>query len=247
MDISINDFSFEIENFQGPLDLLLHLIRKEEMNIFDIPIYKLVEQYENFIKKWKDLNLTIASEYLYLLSVLLNIKAKMLVRGEKGKREEEDPRKPLVLKLIEYEKIKKAAEELKEIYDIWGGVFSREAEEDFIYFEEANIYLLTEAFHSLLKKIKEKKEPAYISRKRPSILKMMKEILNFLPKDGKPLPLSDFLLQLKTPMEVITSFLASLELIKLGAVKFLIKNRTKEIYLVYYKNIDDKVIAEGYI
>jgi len=149
---------FSTEKFQGPLDLLLHLIRKEEMDIFDIPVIRLVEQYENYLQKMRDLNLSIAAEYIYMLSVLLNIKAKMLIKG-KSEEKEDDPRAPLVLKLMEYEKIKKLADELKEIYTIWGGTYSREEKEEILFIEDVNIYQIVEAFNNILKKLKLREKP----------------------------------------------------------------------------------------
>lgn len=237
---------FTIEKFQGPLDLLLHLIRKEEMNIFDIPIIKLVEQYENYLKDMKELNLTIASEYLYMLSVLLNIKAKMLIRGEREEKEE-DPRAPLVSQLMEYEKIKKLADELKEIYTLWGGTATREEDgEERFFLEDLNVFQIVEAFNNILKRLKLKEKPSFITEKRPNIKEMMVELLNFLPKNGKPLPLFDFLIQRKNRLEVITAFLSVLELIRLGCIKYLIKDRKDEIYLIYLKEIPKDLIFEEY-
>ncbi len=238
---------FSIENFQGPLDLLLHLIRKEEMDIFDIPIIKLVDQYESYIQKMKDLNLTIASEYIYMLSILLNIKAKILIKGKKETKEE-DPRTPLVKQIMEYEKIKKLADELKEIYTIWGGTYSREDKgEEILFIEDLNIYQIAEAFNNILKKLKLREKPPFISVKRPDIKEMMVSLLNFLPKNKKPFPFYDYLLTLKSSLEVITAFLSMLELIRLGSVKYLIKDGKDEIYLIYLKELPKDLIFEGYI
>lgn len=238
---------FSIENFQGPLDLLLHLIRKNEMNIFDIPIIKLVEQYENYLKKMKDLSLTIASEYIYMLSTLLSIKAKMLLRGEKEKEEDEDPRTQLVSQIMEYEKIKKIADELKEIYTIWGGTYAREKNnEEFVFLEDLSIYQIIEAFNNIIKKLKLRERPPFISAKRPNIKETMVSLLNFLPKDKKPFPFFDFLLQLKNELEIITAFLALLELIRLGCVKYIIKDGKDDIYLIYFKDLPNDFNFEEY-
>ncbi len=247
MALREDSYQFIVENFQGPLDLLLHLIRKEEMDIFNIPILRLIEQYEEFLKKMEELNLTIASEYLYMLSTLLNIKARMLLRG-KNEEKEEDIVKPLISKIIEYEKIKKAADELKEKYTIWGGVFGREENgKEQIFLEEINIYQVLEAFQRVLERLKLKKEPPFISSKRPNIKEMMVSLLEYLPKNKKPFPLIDFLLQLKSYIEVITSFIATLELIRIACIKPIIKDGNKEIYLVYLKDIPENTFFEGYI
>lgn len=238
---------FSIENFQGPLDLLLHLIRKDEMDIFDIPIIKLVEQYEDYLQKMRQLNLTIASEYIYMLSILLNIKAKMLLRGEKEEEKDEDPRNQLVSQIMEYEKVKKIADELKEIYAIWGGTYTRdENREEVVFFEDLNIYQIIEAFNNIIKKLKLRERPPFISAKRLNIKEMMVSLLNFLPKNNKPFPFFDFLYQLKSGLEVITAFLALLELIRIGCVKYLIKNGKDDIYLVYFKDLPEGFNFEEY-
>lgn len=238
---------FSIENFQGPLDLLLHLIRKDEMDIFDIPIIKLVEQYEEHLQKMRELNLTIASEYIYMLSILLNIKAKMLLGSEKEEEKDEDPRNQLVSQIMEYEKVKKIADELKEIYTIWGGTYARERNnEEIVFLEDLSIYQIIEAFNNIIKKLKLKESPPFISAKRPNIKEMMVSLLNFLPKNNKPFPFFDFLYQLKSGLEVITAFLALLELIRIGCVKYLIKNGKDDIFLVYFKDLPNDFNFEEY-
>ena len=110
-------YSVKLETFEGPLDLLLHLIKKNELNIYDIPIADITKQYLEFIRLMKDLNLEIAGEFLVMASTLLQIKSRMLLPvpvDDEGSGEEEDPRAELVRRLLEYQRYKEASLLLRE-------------------------------------------------------------------------------------------------------------------------------------
>jgi segregation and condensation protein A len=108
-------YTVRLEMFEGPLDLLLHLIKKNEINITDIPIALITEQYLDYLKLMKELNLDVAGDYLLMASTLLHIKSKMLLPPSPEQEEEggEDPRAELVRRLLEYQKYKEAAAELE--------------------------------------------------------------------------------------------------------------------------------------
>jgi segregation and condensation protein A len=110
-----DDYTFRLEGFEGPLDLLLHLIQKNELDIFNIPIALITEQYLEYLQLMKVLNLDIAGEYLLMASTLLHIKSKLLLPKslEGEEEEEEDPRAELLRRLLEYQKYKQAAVELE--------------------------------------------------------------------------------------------------------------------------------------
>src|SRR5438270_8262396 len=110
-------YQVRIENFEGPLDLLLHLIKKSEINIYDIPIHLIAQQYLTYIEAMEDLNLTVAGEFLVMAATLLQIKSKMLLPVDETVVDEEDgpdPREELVRRLLEYKKFKDAARQLDE-------------------------------------------------------------------------------------------------------------------------------------
>ena len=109
--------NFVINDFEGPLDLLLHLIKTNKMDIYDISISKITEEYLDFINKMEEMNLTVASSYLVMASELLEIKSKMLLPSY-DEEEEEDPREDLVNRLVEYQKYK---DELKKEFAIKNG------------------------------------------------------------------------------------------------------------------------------
>jgi segregation and condensation protein A len=122
-------YQVRIENFEGPLDLLLHLIKKSEINIYDIPIHLIAQQYLTYIEAMEGPNLTVAGEFLVMAATLLQIKSKMLLPVDETVADEEegpDPREELVRRLLEYKKFKEAARQLDEHEQLWREVYSRE-------------------------------------------------------------------------------------------------------------------------
>ncbi|HDQ44268.1 MAG TPA: hypothetical protein ENN17_02050 [bacterium] len=122
------DYRIQLSNFEGPLDLLLFLIRKDELDIYDIPIAEITRQYLDFIDIMKELDLEVAGEFILMAATLIQIKAKMLLPRpeiEGGEEMEEDPRAELVRQLLEYKRYKEVAEQLGEIEDRRRRLFSR--------------------------------------------------------------------------------------------------------------------------
>lgn len=101
--------------FEGPLDLLLHLIEKNQVDIYDIPVYEITQQYLACLDEWNKKNMEIASEFIVMAATLINIKAKMLVPVQKEEEEEEDPREELIRRLLEYKRYKEAAQEFRQL------------------------------------------------------------------------------------------------------------------------------------
>jgi segregation and condensation protein A len=123
-------YQVRIENFEGPLDLLLHLIRKNEINIYDIPIAMIAQQYLSYIEAMKELNLAVAGEFLVMAATLLQIKSKMLLPVEESAEDDEDgpdPREELVRRLLEYKAFKEAARQLDTQERMWREIYSRPA------------------------------------------------------------------------------------------------------------------------
>src|SRR6266852_568342 len=122
-------YQVRIENFEGPLDLLLHLIKKSEINIYDIPIQLIAQQYLTYIEAMEELNLTVAGEFLVMAATLLQIKSKLLLPADESAVDEEDgpdPREELVRRLLEYKQFKDAARQLDEHERLWREIYSRE-------------------------------------------------------------------------------------------------------------------------
>ena len=121
-------YQVRIENFEGPLDLLLHLIKKNEINIYDIPIHLIAQQYLAYIEAMNDLNLNVAGEFLVMAATLLQIKSKMLLPVDEAVEDEvegPDPREELVRRLLEYKTFKEAARQLDTQERMWREIYSR--------------------------------------------------------------------------------------------------------------------------
>jgi segregation and condensation protein A len=120
-------YQVKIDIFEGPLDLLLHLIQKDDLDIYDIPISQITQEYLSYIDILKDLNLTVAGEFLVMASTLIQIKAKTLLPSEAVSEEGPDPRSELVQRLLEYQKFKEAAQILDKKFDAQRDVYYRGA------------------------------------------------------------------------------------------------------------------------
>jgi segregation and condensation protein A len=152
-------YQVRIENFEGPLDLLLHLIKKSEINIYDIPIHLIAQQYLTYIEAMEDLNLTVAGEFLVMAATLLQIKSKMLLPVDETVVDEEDgpdPREELVRRLLEYKKFKEAARQLDEHERLWREIYSRaqspvvELESDETLLDNVSLFDLVDALQGIL-------------------------------------------------------------------------------------------------
>src|SRR2546425_3504562 len=126
-DPAEDSYRIRLNEFEGPLDLLLHLIKKDEINIYDIPIATITKQYLDYIKMMKSLNLVVAGEFLVMAATLLHIKSRMLLPvesdGDDEDETDEDPRAELVRRLLEYKRFKEAAGELVQRGQQWRGGF----------------------------------------------------------------------------------------------------------------------------
>lgn len=206
--------------FEGPLDLLLHLIKQNKIDIYDIPISLITKQYLEYLELMKELDLEIASEFLLMAATLIYIKSQMLLPKNEQYNEEEDPRLELVEKLVEYEKFKEISNKLKERYMLWSKAFTRinTQEEEFLI-QELNIFDLISA----LKKLLDKPEPKiYIPKDTIKVEDKIKEILTKL-HEKKTITFEELFygqsLRDTNRIEIIVTFLALLELLRLRIVK----------------------------
>jgi segregation and condensation protein A len=222
------DYAIKLDIFEGPLDLLLYLIKKNEIDIYNIPVALITEQYLQYLKMIKSLNLDLAGEYLVMASTLIHIKSKMLLPEpeEPEEEEEEDPRAELVRQLLEYQAFKEAATNLGERPILERDVFTRAAflpeetekstatEEELI---EVSIFDLIEAFHRLVSRI-DKKELLEIDLEKMSLTDIINGIMERLSNE-KNLTFDELLGEKKERWRIIYTFLALLELVKLRMVK----------------------------
>jgi segregation and condensation protein A len=222
---------FHIPNFEGPLDLLLHLIRAHEVEISDIPIAEITQQYLAYMEMWEALDLTIAGEYVVIAATLIEIKSRMLlpqappVAGEEG--EEDDPRAELVARLREYQVYKGTVETLRTWEELRRELFFRGALEnvdDYILpvpAGEANVQQLFQALNRLLAEagIDEKTVTSVTPRRRLSLRMKMAEIVRKLTSAGPEGMGFEALFVLPCPRyDIVLTFLALLELLRMQRV-----------------------------
>ncbi|MBI4845275.1 MAG: segregation/condensation protein A [Candidatus Omnitrophica bacterium] len=213
-------YKIKLEIFEGPLDLLLYLIKKDHLNIHNIPIAQITEQYLQYLELMQLLDLNIAGEFIVMAATLMHIKSKMLLPPDETEQEaieDDDPREELVRKLLEYKKFKEAAGFLENCESIQRKVFKRvnpganiEAEEEVFF--ETSLFDLISAFSKALKEI-----PRDIFREiindEFTVSGKIHDLLHILVKKKKIL-LTDLFIQSKNKNEIIATFLAVLELIR---------------------------------
>ncbi len=241
------EYNVKIEAFEGPMDLLLHLINSLEIDIYDIPMAQITEQYMIYVHAMKDLQLDVASEYLVMAATLLAIKSKMLLPkydedslDEEIEFEEEDPRDELVERLIEYRKFKEAATELRSREEERGQVFTKPPSDLSEYIEDSNlkdsigqvtVYDMLGAFNKLLRRKKlQKPVQTRITRQEISIEKRMDEILVSLQSLRKRTTFTS-LFPSNQKDHLVVTFLAVLELMKRQKIRVDQEENFTEIFV----------------
>lgn len=235
-------FEADLEEFQGPLDVLLHLIKESKMEIKDIKIEVITEQYLNYIHEQEQLNLNIASEYLVLASELLEIKSKILLpRKEEDEELDEDPKEKLIQRLIEYEQYKKVTSNFKELEHVRSEIYTKTPENMKEYVESTNVITgditLDDLMDALNKFLERKKLSLPIETKVTNrgitVEDRRKSIRNIL-KDKKKVDFFE-LFDVINKEYVVVTFLAILEM-----------SRKHEL-LITQENNFDKIICEAIV
>jgi segregation and condensation protein A len=229
LDNETTDYAIKLDIFEGPLDLLLYLIKKNEIDIYNIPVALITEQYLQYLKIIKSLNLDLAGEYLVMASTLIHIKSKLLLPVPEEPTEEEadeDPRAELVRQLLEYQSFKDAAVDLEKRPLLERDVFTRsasitaemeEAADSEDELMEVSIFELIEAFHRLVSRI-DKNDLLEIDMEKISIADIINDVMERLNRE-KNLTFEELLGEKIDRRRIIYTFLAILELIKLKMVK----------------------------
>jgi segregation and condensation protein A len=222
---SINGIHFKLPVFEGPLDLLLHLIKESKIDIYDIPIVDITRQYLGYIKLLKELNLEIAGDFLVMAATLIHIKSKMLLPPDEEQRDDqiEDPRSELVQRLLEYQSYKDSSLHLRKREEIWKNIFTRSIpDKDGLEFNaepelfEANVFDLISAFQKLLEKAPE--HIREITRETLTVADKINYIIERLEKDDG-VRFEELFEEGYTKITLIVTFLALLEIIRLGLAK----------------------------
>ena len=226
----------QVEIFEGPLDLLLHLIKKNEVSISDIPIASITEQYLATLEVMQAFNLDVAGEFLVMAATLIHIKSRMLLPltdAEDDEEEGTDPREELVRRLLEYQRFKDAADQLERRELLTRDVFVRSvapAEEvPAPGFREVSVFELLTALKQVLDRLP-KDVVHEVMLDKITVREKMTLLLDHLRAQGKTLFESLFA-EVKTRMEVVVTFLAMLELVKVRAIRIFQEEATGPIQI----------------
>jgi segregation and condensation protein A len=221
-------YEIKLDIFEGPLDLLLYLIRKNEIDIYNIPIALITEQYLAYLDLMRSLNLDLAGEYLVLAATLVHIKSRMLLppaEGDDEAEEGEDPRAELVQQLLEYQAFKEAALSLEDRPLLERDVFTRgapleepaEAGEDEEAMIEVGIFELVQAFRKMIAGLAQSDDLA-IDTEKMSLTDRINEIMERLSEE-KQLTFTELLGERTDRKRIVYTFLAILELMKLRMIR----------------------------
>lgn len=228
-------YQVKIPVFEGPMDLLLHLIEKNEVEIYDIPISLITQQYLDYLALAEELDLELTSEFLLLACTLLSIKAKMLLPRPSRllvDEEEIDPRQELVEKIIEYKLYKEKAERFKEMEGLQAKVFWREIDEVKLLKEfppsnplgSVGMEDLLKAYRQVMRRLEKKNEIVSITRLEITLQDKMEYIVSRLKKKPQGVSFTNLLSRSASRDELIISFLAILELARRGLIRLEQKN-----------------------
>ncbi len=215
-------YNIKVPVFEGPFDLLLHLIRENKIDIYDIPIALITSQYLQYIEMMKELNLEIAGEFIVMAATLIHIKSRMLLPPdeEDSLEEQEDPRRELVQRLIEYQKYKEAALDFRSKESEWMKVFCREPlsdeEEGELCLFDLSLFDLIDAF----KKILDKAPPEVVSITKETLtVKDRMSVIMEIIEGQDAVRFEELFKNGITRIQLIVTFVALLELIRLGLAR----------------------------
>jgi segregation and condensation protein A len=228
--------TIRLDAFEGPLDLLLHLIKKEEIDIWNIPISHITEQYLNYLQVMKELNINLAGEWLMMAATLIYIKSRMLVPQEPSEdaqeEEKEDPRTELVYQLLEHQKFKNAAEMLYTREELENAVWNKPPEgvlEDGSEVVAVTLFDLLKAFHEVVRRF-EAERVLEVEQDEITVEQQMEDIRKrFLVYDT--LAFSSFFADARSKRRLIVIFLALLELVRLREIWLSQKKAFEEIQI----------------
>ena len=231
------DYKVKLDIFEGPLDLLLYLIKKDEIDICDISLERITSQYLEYLQAFKELNIELAGEFIVMAANLIYLKSRSLLPIDQQPPEEDagedDPRWELIRQLIEYKKFKEAAGELHLRALEQERIFARDAVpasalQEPLRLGEVGIFQLINAFQTVIRRIEARQDVQEIFGERFSVSEKIEAILQSVATGGR-LRFSDLFGAVASRLEVVVTFLALLELIRLKQVRAVQKNMFEEI------------------
>jgi len=214
----------KLEIYEGPLDLLLDLIRKQEINIYDIPIAKITQQYLDYLRMLEEMNIDVAGEFILMAATLIFIKSRMLLPPDPTAppEEREDPRLELVHRLLEHEQFKNAAQMLQSKRLLEDAMWSQPGINEFVEAEDepgltVTVFDLISVFREVLERAK-KRPQLEIQREEVTVAQMIEHVKQVLLAESRPVCLEDLLAGYVSRPALIALFLALLEMVRLRAI-----------------------------
>src|ERR1700758_3238402 len=212
--------------YEGPLDLLLDLIRKQDIDIYDIPIARITEQYLAYVEKIRELDVNVAAEFIYMAAVLIHIKSKMLLPRDPlaTEDEQEDPRMELVNRLLEHEKFKSAAQMLLQKQQIEDAVLTNPSLKEFMETEgtepeiAADVIDLVKTFQQVLERVRNR-PVLNVDEETVTVGQMIDFLRRRLSLEDRPIRLKQLLMRVPSRQALVCMFLALLELVRLQAIQ----------------------------
>src|SRR5881398_3592363 len=222
------DYKVKLEIFEGPLDLLLYLIKRDEIDIYDISIERITRQYLEYLQAFKELKIDIAGEFVVMAANLIYLKSRSLLpldqQPPEEDAEEDDPRWDLIRQLIEYKKFKEAAAQLharaleqERVFSRDGGSVASKAEEP-LRLGEVGIFQLINAFQNVIKRVEAREDLREIFGENYTVSDKIETILARV-SEGGALKFSELFAEMASRVEIVVTFLALLELIRLKQVR----------------------------
>jgi segregation and condensation protein A len=224
-----SDFPFAVtvgDVYEGPLDLLLHLIRKQDIDIYDIPIGRITGQYLAYVEKLRELDVNVAAEFIYMAAVLIHIKSKMLLPRDPAAASDaqDDPRAELVNRLIEHEKFKSAAQMLMQKQHIEEAVWSNPGLNEFKDAEgtepeiAADVIDLVKTFQEILERARNR-PMIQVDEETVTVGQMIEYLRRRLAMEDRPIRLKQMLRNVESRQALVCMFLALLEMVRLQAIQ----------------------------
>ncbi len=237
-----------LPDFEGPLDLLLHLIKINQVEIVDIPVAIICDQFHAYLELMEELNLDVAGDYIYMAAYLIHLKSKLLLPNPRtldGEEVSDDPRQDLVERLLEYQRLKDAAQTLAEVDSLRRGMWSRRSDElrriakedtPELDLSEVSLFDLLRTFKQVLERFeKEHPEPLLLPGEVFTLRQQIERLLETL-RAGRPFDLVDDLRCLSCRREAIAAFLAVLEMARLSLVRL---HQTAKGAILLYRTTRD--------
>lgn len=236
--------TFSLEKYEGPLDVLLDLIRKQQIDIYDIPIARITAQYLDYVHQMEEQNIELGGEFILMAATLIHIKSRMLLPKDPDVPEDqqEDPRQELVNQLLEHEKFRNAASMLHEKQMLEAASWSNPPLKLFVDDSEepglaVSIYDLVKTFQAMLERARTRPR-LDIEPEEISTAEMIRRVRDQLAMTRAPVALSELFAQFYGRRNLITLFLALLEMVRLQAIVLRQKDTFDDIYLRKHKGFD---------